>query len=293
MLGRRGIPWRDVLVSIVVMAALLLPMVLFQPLQGGQIRWIPSPTWYDLAEFYRFATGSWPLMGLYFMLFAAALLWALRQPGSGLVPSVAWRHLFILCLAVLPVLMAFAASVIAKPVLVNRYLIISLPALVLLAAAGVVHLPRPWMRVAVVAVLLSLTGRCVYWHYTGHLKHDWRGVTSWVLSEARPGDGVGFFSYMGKAGFQYYLDRHGVETPQFAMVDLGIEAMRRDEPRFRLDAQLLERLPALHGRFWFVISPAADDADRDVILAALNARYKRRLERKFTYLRVLLFEEPV
>lgn len=290
-IGRSRVLWRQAATSAAVIALLLLPLLAFQPLRSDQLAWLRPRTLYNLIEFFRFATGSWPLLFLYSAFWAWAILSGWRRPSSGTFPSSRWCYLFIVVWALLPALATYAFSVGVMPVLINRYLIISLPALVLLTAAGISRLSRPWIQVAVVVVLLSLAARCVHWHYAGYQKQDWRGTTSWVLSEARPGDVVGFSIFMGKPAFGYYLVRMGIRNPPFAVLDLYTEARHRSDPRWRLDSGLLAALPARYQRVWLIVPAHIDQRDRDTILDSLQAHYACKLERQFTHIHVLLFEK--
>jgi hypothetical protein len=95
-----------------------------------------------------------------------------------------------------------------KPLFVNRYLIVALLGLFLLAGAGLSRL-RPGIAVATVLVFVaaSLPG-LVAW-YTTDDREDWRGAAALVRRSALPDDVV-VVSRLGVPVFSHYEDDHAV-----------------------------------------------------------------------------------
>ncbi len=304
-LGRKNIPWRGAGIGIVAMALLLLPMILFQPFRN-QVDWTSTPSLSRIIDVYRAFTGNRRLRLLHLLFGLWAILLPLPTPKSRTYPSARWRYLFVVAWAVLPVRITFVFSRAFKPMFVNRFLIVSLPAVVLLAASGIARLPtiallgashtmtlrRPWIQWAVVALMLLLSARCVHWWYAMGWKEDWRNVTFWVQSRAQPGDAVGFYWYAGRDTFEYYLGRTGADEPGMVLLDLAIESDRKDEPLYQLDTRLLEDLPMLHKRIWLVLRTGLDDPKIAPILHAVKADYNCIREKDFGGIHVMLFQKP-
>src|SRR5262249_2359665 len=89
-----------------------------------------------------------------------------------------------------------------KAALLPRYLLVSLPAAVILGAAGAVHLPRPF-RTAIVALLIAFSLKSVVSHYHGR-NQDWRSAIQYVLSHSRSGDGIATMPSSSAVVFDYY-----------------------------------------------------------------------------------------
>lgn len=304
-LGRKNIPWHGAGISIAVMALLSLPMVLFQPFRN-QVDWASPPSLSLIIDVYRVFTGSRRLLLLYFLFCLWAVLLSVPAPKSHTYPPLRWRYLFAVAWAVLPVLITFVLSRTIKPVFVNRFLIVSLPAVVLLGASGIARLPtvvllgasrtvtlrRPWVQWTIVALMLFLSARCLHWWYAMGQKENWRDATLWVQLRAQPGDAVGFYWYAGKNAFEYYLGQSGTGDSGMVLLDLAIESDRRDEPLYQLDTRLLEDLPMLYKRIWLVLRTGLDDPKVVPILDAVKADYTCVTKEDFRGIHVMLFQKP-
>src|SRR5438552_1716492 len=121
-----------------VIALALIPVAVFLIATGaGPLAWLPRPGWGDIHEFgiYLSGAGEDVLLGLYLLaLLLAAIAWreSRHEPTS-------WRYPLIFTWLVLPMNIVFGLSLM-KPVFMNRFLIVVLPALCLLAAAGITQI---------------------------------------------------------------------------------------------------------------------------------------------------------
>jgi hypothetical protein len=290
LLGRRNLPWRGVVLALAALALFLLPLVLFEPLGSDQIGWIQRPwSWRVMIDFYHAAAGSWRLLALYGLFGAVTILLGARRSAPGARPPICWRHLYVVAWAVLPVLLTFVFSRRVKPVFEARYLIIVVPALALLGGACITRLPGTWLRCLSVAALLYLSGRCLYWYYTDYDKENWRDASSWALAQARPGDAAIFYWYSGREAFRYYLHRAGPGAPPVILPDLTTHAENRNNPRYQLDPQRLERLPAQYPRVWIFLRGDRGCADCVAMLKTLETHYQCVAEKGFQYVGVRLF----
>jgi mannosyltransferase len=293
LLGRR-FPWRGVALGLGALALFLLPLVLFEPLGSDQIGWMQRPrSWRTITHFYRYATGSRPLLALYTLFATATVLRGVRRSPPGTWPSIGWRHMYVVAWAVLPVLVAYLFSRRVKPVFEIRYLIIVVPALALLGGSCIARLPRAWLRGPIVVVMLYLSSRCLCWFYTDCDKEDWRNASSWVLAQAQPGDAAIFYWWSGREAFRYYLHRAGPRAPQVIPLDLTTRAENRDNPRYQLDHRRLERMPALYPRVWIFLRSDPGCGDRVAMLKTLETHYRCVAEKSFPYVGVRLFEKPL
>ena len=74
-------------------------------------------------------------------------------------------------------MLAFAISYV-KPIFVAKYLIVSLPALVLLVALGLASIPRRWVAAILLVALLAVSGRELAAFYGSRGLEDWRHTTA-------------------------------------------------------------------------------------------------------------------
>jgi hypothetical protein len=113
-----------------------------------------------------------------------------------------WRQGLVLAWLIVPVAVVVTGSLL-RPVLAPRFLIFSLPAVVLLAGRGffMAHYRRAAAVALVLLLVLSLSSLRTYYRTP---KEDWRGATQFVLSAARPGESIVLWD---SPAFAYYRVR--------------------------------------------------------------------------------------
>jgi hypothetical protein len=107
-----------------------------------------------------------------------------------------------------PIVLTLTFSLI-KPVFLPRYLVMCMPAVVLLASSGLCRLRPRWMTILILAAMLGLSARGLQRYYRADFdiaREDWRGATQYLLSNSLPGDGVLFHSAQARLPFEYYAD---------------------------------------------------------------------------------------
>jgi hypothetical protein len=117
-----------------------------------------------------------------------------------------WPTIFVLAVVVVPPAAAFVLSS-AKPVYLYRYFLVSLPALAILVAAGLVRLGRAWIVVpavvATIAFATHTTASCTPGCVIG--TDDWRAAAAYVSSNLRPGDGIVFAPAELRTPFAHFV----------------------------------------------------------------------------------------
>ncbi len=206
---RRTWLWTGVAVS---------PLLIFIAKTGaGPIRWIHRPSFHDLLSYYEQLAGNdgWPLLALY----VAASVTAIAPFGrrlfsrTGRAGGEIWRVRFLLLWLLFPVVLTALLSF-ARPLFLARYFIFCLPAFIVLAAAGLARLRKPWQLAAALAVMLalSLQGTRSYYDHDFDLERDGIGVASnYVLEHAQPGDAVLFHIAGTRAAYEVYRSLSGGE----------------------------------------------------------------------------------
>jgi len=191
----------------------------------GQLDWVPRLTPTSILNVFRGIVGADTLAmqssmasALLLALYVAAWIFAVwglfraerpevDQPTTGgAVTVLTWTLAF-------PVV-AMTAISLAKPILYPRFLLMCVPAGVLLAAQGLATIEKHLARgrlvsyaVLLLMICLSLVGTHKLDTTLGKSGLDWRGVTNHILSHREAGDAVIFYTFGGNWTWEYYVGR--------------------------------------------------------------------------------------
>ncbi len=208
----------------------VLPLLIFVAKTGaGPIRWITRPGLRDLWEFSEhLAGGAWPLL----LIYAAACLATIAPLGKRLwnrdPAREVWRCQFLLVWLLFPIVLTILLSF-ARPVFLARYMIFCLPALLILAAAGLARINR-WLLgpSMLVVLLLGLQGTAfVYGHDFDDERDASAASTNFILDHTAPGDAIIFHIAETRVPYEFFRSlRAGTNTasPQFTS-QLGPEIL--------------------------------------------------------------------
>ncbi len=253
VLERNSIPRRHALRAVAGLAALLVPVILAVVLgdQSAQLDWLDRPGLRQL-----------PGLGEWFVESRATLIVYLVGVVVALVAGIRARdrrpYALLLLWLVSPPAIAFALSYLGDPVYLYRYFLMSLPALVLLVAAGFARLRPLWLGVALAAVACALSLRTIEGCRPDcKLRHDdWEAAVGYLQAHARPGDAIVVYPDEVRTPLDHYLrderprllyperwsllggEREGRETLEAAMQGVG------DHPRVWLVTWWLPSEPA-------------------------------------------------
>lgn len=283
---------KGLLLSMAIIAVFLVPIALLQPLTGSQTHGVPTLTF---GLFYRFflqiAGGGRSLLLLY-LIFSVPALVSLVWPRAKRTSSRGrWPCLFVLTWIAVPVAVAAVFSLLVTPMFVERYLIISLPPLVLLVGAGIARVRPRWLYVPILLLFLGSSARYLNHWYGQTVKADWRGATAYVLSQARPGDGTVLFVSTGQFCFEYYRNKQsGTAYPTIVELASQTRIGRKLEVQ-QVDPQRLASLPTMYGRIWLLLNhESALPSDRARLLDHLDHHYVLQSEREFPSIKVRLYQ---
>lgn len=293
----RKFAWKDLIGGALATGLLVVPLVVFFFTKDtGQYDWLTPPSPVSLAATVSLlAGGRWwlPVSVLLWVLAAAraVTVWTTSK-GS----REAWHYAFLAAWALAPALLSLGASVV-KPIFFPRFLLVSLPALSILAAVGAAQL-RPRLFLGTIAILIILAGFGIAREYRRPPSEDWRRATSFIASNVRPGDAVFLYAGTSRPVFDYY--RRRFQSPR---VDLPVLFPLAEywppQPAPGLERQALDlamaQLPAGYRRVWLVLShdqlsrlgrtAVSREIQRD-----LASRYPVMREREFHNIRVLLYQ---
>lgn len=275
-------PGKQALAAVIGVGLLSLPAAVYMLVHNvGQLGWVPQPhpiELYHLAVF--LAAGGGKAVGAAMLVVCTILLAiaaaAFRRAWKTVPRSpAAWGYLFLFLCLILPGLLSFSVSYL-KPIFFYRYLIISLPAFIVLVARGLDLVRFPWPPIVFVLVM-GLSVAAVSRTYTA--EEDWSGACQYLLSQAQSGDAVVFNGH-GRMPLDYYRQR------QFGSGGPRLEFPGHPAPGNRAFAYA-------HPRVWFVHFPNfVSDPDTIRIESALESLYKMRMPRQFKAVTVTLYESP-
>lgn len=292
---------RRLLFANLLIAVLITPIVLFVLFKGpGDNPWIPKPSVSLLTGLFRELAGDSGhnryLTGYIllpcFITLTHALVTLLRTGRS----VDTWRYAFIIFWLAVPICLLFGFSFIS-PAFIYRYLIVSLPGLVLLSGVGIALIKDKYCYTILIILLVVLSVRSTLTEYYPNKKENYRDSTSYVVSHAQRGDGILFYRAFTIIPFEYYWRR--LNTPldildsaypsKFGHYNYLEDCLKDIQDPSVLT---LESLKDRYERIWIVsryISPNKMIIFRS-ILTKLEEHYKLRQEMNYQDVRVLLFD---
>lgn len=177
--------------AIVGAALATLPIALLGFGQRSQISWVPRP---DLGIFGAVLREQWFMGSPVFSVVAWALVAAgvvvIARRGSTNATAAQVLGLLIPWVA-LPTIVLIAVSLVTSPIYLDRYLVMSAPAIALLAAFGISRLPMIAAVLTLAIVAAAAVGPAVQ-QRVPDAKSDWSEVAAIVERVAQPGDAVYF-----------------------------------------------------------------------------------------------------
>ena len=211
--------------------------------------WIPYPSPERVYDVLTDMVGGQNMAALLFAGVLLALVPTRYAVGAD-EPRVKTTIAVFLVWAVLPIGLALLISFVSTPIFYLRYLIGSLPPLLLAGAYGLSRFARNWVALGFVAILsvVILTTSNLRWDY----REDWREVSTMLAERLRPSDCVLIYRRYMIRPFHYYY--------------------RKDLPCLvRLKSKTDPRLQSISGNRLFVVVSHASRTEIDQILAMLRS----------------------
>ncbi len=230
----------------------------------GQLEWLARPDLLDVAAAFAVLSGGRAAVFGYFVISALALLalWRSRGGLGGLRRD--WPFVFVLTWLLVPVTVSLAVSLV-KPVFLGKYVLFTMPALVLLAAVGVTSLgTRRRATIALTALVALAVLELGRWYLTFD-KSEWRDAAHYTVAESRPGDRIAFYQPYVRLPFEYYVlegDPTKAPEPTYPAAEWGKQSLL-DEDLNLPYRSLIRETTGGGGRLWLVLSSVdAEDAGR-------------------------------
>ena len=286
-----------------------LPLLIFAAKTGaGPIRWIQRPGIHDLVDFAKRMTGNegLPLLLLYIAACVIAIVPQRLTPNALQTEAswYAWPVRFLLLWLIFPVMLILLLSL-ARALFLGRYFIFCLPALVILAAAGIAKLHRTWLIALTLAamLLLSLQGTFSYYDHDFDLDRDGsEAATNYVLDHALPGDAILFHIAEARVPYEFFKSIHADGSTPIATAFPQIIYPRHDD---RLDyrdftgkptSEFVQSISAHYSRLWVVLmsngAPSHPDATTMMLNQAIEASFTEVERKQFPQVEVKLYSKP-
>lgn len=259
---------------------------------AGPIAWIPRPGLNDIIGLLKKLSGNadTSFLLLYSVCVIAGLMAGFISLRQRRTNSPA--YIVLSCWLFVPILIVLLVSI-ARPVFAPRYLIISLPAWIMLGAAGITA-SRSRLLAGLLTVAVAFAGldgvRSYYKVDFDIGRNDVRSATAYILDHAQPHDGVVFYTLSTRFPYDYYAAHTTSEVkPDILYPGNNFGVGWRDF----MGVPSATRVPNFaqgHDRIWVVATPLPPNDPRFAAFeAALDRGYHLTDTEDFPYVRVMLF----
>jgi uncharacterized membrane protein len=228
-----------------------LPVLLIQS-TGGKSGWIgiPSLGYLSGALIAYFVTPN-PERELHLLMGSFGVIFPMTLGAIGaqltgdrqrLSFPLGRSRLYVLAYLAVPFLVAYTASLLIKPILVTRYLIICVPAACILLAYGL-NLVKPKFLALLFSLLLGWT-IVIYLGsiYNTTNREDWRNVARYLSTRIQRDDLICFNAGHARLPFYYYYGEEG-ELNEITLSEIGEDK-----------SSIVGKTTHLHQRIWLIIS---------------------------------------
>jgi mannosyltransferase len=255
--------WRPVVSAMLVTAACCIPLAVLAAQRGStQLFWVPSPSFRVLVQVVQAVTSSGlqpsfntsTTTALIVLTLVLVLVGAIRTWEAARAGDVFWQPALMLSWLLVPAAVASVESVVGQSIFQPRYLLVSLPAVSLLLGWTLTdRRPPRWLSLGLIAAVIALRALQLAPAY-GVSPENWRGATSYVLAQARPGDCAAFYPLDNRQAFRYYLKDFANAPRPILPATPWREVRPFIEDYASLSSAQLARVPRECQRVWLLAS---------------------------------------
>ena len=318
--------FRPFVVSCVWIGILIAPL-LYASRVGSKTGWLPIPRPNDICHLFLTLTAQNRLLLALFALTILAglcvILLSTLPQGQNILRRLAlfsraefdekqWQQhyacwlplaILLLCWLLFPIASSYLVSQRAIHLFSPRYLVVVVPAFVLLIALGLAVLRWKSARTVAGLCLVLLCLSCVPGYYASAQVEDWRTGTQWLQRHYQPGDGlICFDNAQGCAvDIEYYLQayprgpaRFDADSPgYFPWIDYDLTNRLGDSAQ-ALNIVAIQTYAAEHLRLFFGIGRASlDDPRVYSTLRWLDAHYRLLAQESTGTLTIYLYATEI
>jgi hypothetical protein len=256
----------------------------------SQLSWMSSGSasgFYRLFLDFSGEAGS-PLLILYVVLLLVSIRTHLREPHQPGMRRTAYILIWVWLL--LPVFVVRMISL-YRPILQSRYLILCLPAFLILAADGLGHLSKAtFVAAALARAGFSLVGVNSYYQarLDANQGDNWRDATNYWLSQVQSGDVVLFPYSAEEIPFLEYRGRFVSRSPAITIIPEKTDLELLGVPGAWTSPETVSTATSQHSRVW-VMTALQPNSHSNQVLAALRASRQEESRRTFGFVTLELF----
>jgi len=204
-------PYRLLLLAWIIIAAMAAPILwLIHAQDIGHLSWLQPPSWLELYHLGVFlaADGGKAVGGVLLaveLMLAGFYLAVFRGAWrKGDDDPVRWPFALTLSTFATPIVITLLVSII-RPAFYHRFLIIVLPAWLMMISVAMTRIAhRAWRITAIVVVCgLSLATTVLL---SRRATEDWRGAVTFLVANSRPQDRVLYYQSVGEFAGESYRD---------------------------------------------------------------------------------------
>lgn len=291
-LCKKPVPWKRMLLHALIILAITMPGLTYvfrasSDFLTGALNVKPTPK--QLLHLALFLGGSGEKLLLAAILWFAGVVAIRRERLCRSEPEIFWRGVLVILWIVIPIFLTAVVSL-HYPVFVQRYMIFSLPAAIMLAGRGMSALRKRNLGLWLV-VLLCMTS--IVNIALGYRKprEDWRGATDAIIRFAAPGDALLIYPSYARPGFDYYYDRQRGSAPALRIFTPPFYELGED------DESLLRAVGANPTKFrhvWVMVREAGPSKgnlrdDAPAVAAQLQSIFGIPVTRQFQNVTLLEF----
>lgn len=270
-----------------------LPIWIFIATTGaGPIAWIPRPGLSDIVGLLKKLSGNagTSLLVLYSACVVAGLAMGVASVKQRRQDSRS--YIVLSCWLFVPLLIVLLVSI-ARPVFAPRYLMISLPAWVMLAAASIASI-KPRMLAGVLAacmVWLGIAGVRSYYAIDFDIgRNDVRSATTYILDHSRSNDGIIFYTVSTRFPYDYYAAHTAAQNKPYILWPGTNSGVGWHDFMGVPSAARVPDFAQGHERIWIVTTPMPpNDPKFAAFVTALDQQYRLVDTQDFPFVRVMLF----
>ena len=207
LLDPARIPWPHLRRSARWFALLIVPMLLWMAAgPSEQLGWIARPSPLDFLKVANEIVGGELVSLALYALLGTVAVGLVRSFTRGWRTRAQWADGLALLWLVMPFVLSSLVSTVVKPIFLDRYMIVVVPAAALLAASALTRLRARPIAIGALSVILIGSLVTIDRGYGGN-KANWRDAVDYFAAYATPNDGVVVCPAKARLPVTYYVTR--------------------------------------------------------------------------------------
>ncbi len=289
---KKPAPWKRMVLHALVILAMAMPGLTYvfrtsHEFLVGALNVKPTPK--QLLHMALFLGGSGEKLVLAAILWIAGVMAIWRERVRRDQDDIFWRGMLVIFWTVVPIFLVALVSL-HYPVFVQRYMIFSLPAALMLAGRGMSALPKRKLGLWLVVLLCAASIVNIVRGYHKP-REDWRSATNAIITSAAPGDALLIYPFYARPGFDYYYDLRRQNAPALRIFTPPFYGFGDDDKTF---LRALSSHPNEFRHVWVMLRQTGPDGDnqpdeRRAVAAQLQSVFGTPVTRQFQSITLLEF----